>query len=234
MFNLKFSTHQTSSCFDRLFNTISDWYEQDRFSIAIAALVSTLAVDVQAELLGQLSLSDLSILLTPKRWFEDEKVDSGISELLFLSFSLLVPNSWCGYLFLGLKNIFVEMVSELIVSDLWQNPDVELEKSMCLDSLKFLLFFPSEGYRGDISLNECSAVSVELLVPLIVLKISWEQVLTQNTGRQIRKDFPTKQISQTFMSSCTVALGNRHLPDLSCRENRLFREGISSNAKLPF
>ena len=28
LFNLKFSTHQRSSCFDKLFNTISAWYEQ--------------------------------------------------------------------------------------------------------------------------------------------------------------------------------------------------------------
>ena len=47
--------------------------------------------------------SDLSILLIPKQWLEGEKRDSDFSKLPFLSFSLLVPKSWCGYLFLGLK-----------------------------------------------------------------------------------------------------------------------------------
>ena len=73
-----------------------------------------------------------------------------------------------------------------------------------------------------------------ILVPLIVLKISWGQALIQNKGRETRKDFPIKKISQTFLSSCIVALRNRHLSDLSCRKNRFFREGISSNANLPF
>ena len=59
------------------------------------------------------------------------------------------------------------------------------------------MFFPSAEYCGEISLEECSAASVKLLVPLIVLKISWEQALIQNKGREARKDFPTKQISQT-------------------------------------
>ena len=31
LFNLKFSTHQSSYCFDRLFNAISVWYEQPWF-----------------------------------------------------------------------------------------------------------------------------------------------------------------------------------------------------------
>ena len=35
LFNLKFSNHQRSSCFDRLFNTISGWYEQAWFSDCI-------------------------------------------------------------------------------------------------------------------------------------------------------------------------------------------------------
>ena len=69
-------------------------------------------------------------------------------------------------------------------------------KSVCFGALKFPLFFPSEEQRRDISLDKCSATSVELLVPLIVLKISWEQVLIQNKGRETRKDFSTKQISQ--------------------------------------
>ena len=94
------------------------------------------------------------------------------------------------------------------------------------------MFFPSEEYHRDISLDQRSAASVELLVPLTVLKISWGQALTQNKGRENRKDFPTKQISQTFLSSCTVAL--RHLSDLSCRENCFPREGVSNNANLPF
>ena len=55
---------------------------------------------------------------------------------------------------------------------------------LCL--LKFLLLFQSEEYRQDISLEE------ELLVSLIVLKISREQTLIQNKGRESREDFPTK------------------------------------------
>ena len=81
--------------------------------IVFVVVVNTLAVDEQAELLGQLRTSDLSILLIPKRWFESEKEDSGIS-----CFPLLVPKSWCGYLFLDLKRLFVAMVSELIFSAL--------------------------------------------------------------------------------------------------------------------
>ena len=57
---------------------------------------------------------------------------------------------------------------------------------MCLCLLKFLLLFQSEEYRQDISLEE------ELLVPLIVLKISREQALIQNKDRESREDFPTK------------------------------------------
>ena len=86
--------------------------------IIFVVAVNTLAVDKLAELLGQLKTLDLSILLIPKHWFEGEKGDSGISKLPFLSIPLLVPKSWCGYLFLGLKTLFVVMVSELIFSDL--------------------------------------------------------------------------------------------------------------------
>ena len=93
------------------------------------------------------------------------------------------------------------------------------------------MFFSSEEYRRDISLEECSAASVELLVPL---KILWEQALIQNKGRETRIDFPTKQISQTFLNSCTVAVRNRHLSHLFCRENRFSLESISSNANFPF
>ena len=42
-------------------------------------------------------------------------------------------------------------------------PDAEVEKSMCFSSLNLVLFFPSEEYRRDISLDKCSAASVELL-----------------------------------------------------------------------
>ena len=92
----------------------------DRLGLVIifVVAVNTLAVDKLAELLGQLKTLDLSILLILKHWFEGEKGDSGISKLPFLSIPLLVPNSWCGYLFLGLKTPFVVMVSELIFSDL--------------------------------------------------------------------------------------------------------------------
>ena len=108
LLNVKFSTHQKSSCFDRLslpgMNRLG-------LVIVVVVVVNNLAVDRQAEQLGQLSSSDLSIWLTPKQWFEGEKGDSGILKLPFLSFPLLVPNSWRGYL-------FVAMVSELIFSDL--------------------------------------------------------------------------------------------------------------------
>ena len=86
--------------------------------IVFVVVVNTLFVDEQADLLGQLKTSDLSIVLILKQWFEGEKGDSGVSKLPFLSFPLLVPKSCCGYLFLGLKTLFVVMVSELIFSDL--------------------------------------------------------------------------------------------------------------------
>ena len=96
------------------------------------------------------------------------------------------------------------------------------------------MFFRSEEYHRDISLDECSTASMELLIPLIVLKISWEQALIRNKGSETRKDFLTKQTSQTFPGLCTAALRNTDLSELSCRENCFPREGISSNAKLPF
>ena len=86
--------------------------------IIFVVAVNTLAVDKLAELLGQWRTSDLSILLIPKQWFEGEKRDSDISKLPYSSFPLLVPKSWCVYLFLCLKTLFVVTVSELIFSDL--------------------------------------------------------------------------------------------------------------------
>ena len=82
--------------------------------IVFVVVVNTLAVDDQAELLGQLRTSDLSILFIPKQWFEGEEGDSGISKLSFVYFPLFVPKSWHGYLFLDLKTLFVVMVSKLI------------------------------------------------------------------------------------------------------------------------
>ena len=79
--------------------------------IVFVFVVNNLAVDEQAELFRPLRTSDLSILLIPKQWFEGEKEDSGISKLPFLSFLLLVPKLWCGYLFLGLKTLFVVVIS---------------------------------------------------------------------------------------------------------------------------
>ena len=76
LFNLKFSTHQRSCCFDKLFNTISASYEQAWFSdcisiekkvIVFVVVVNSLAVDELAELLGQLRTSDLSMFLSPKQ-----------------------------------------------------------------------------------------------------------------------------------------------------------------------
>ena len=69
--------------------------------IVFVFVVNNLAVDEQAELFRPLRTSDLSILLIPKQWFEGEKGDSG-------------HKTWCGYLFQGLKTLFVMMVSELI------------------------------------------------------------------------------------------------------------------------
>ena len=105
---LNFSNPQKGSCFDRL-SLLG--MNRHGLVIVVVVVVNTLAVDGQAEQLGQLSSSDLSIWLTPKQWFEGEKGDSGILKLPFLSFPLIVPNSWRGYL-------FVVMVSELIFSDL--------------------------------------------------------------------------------------------------------------------
>ena len=237
LFNLKFSNHQRSSCFDRLFNTISGCYEQAWFSDCICCCYKCLSCRQYLNLDAWTAEDIRPINFVNSKtvvWGWERRFYSDISKLSFLSFPLLVPKSWCGYLFLGLKTLFVVMVSELIFLDLWQNPDVEGEKPICLGSLKLPLFFPSEEYRQDISLDECSVASVELLVPLIVFKISREQALIQNKGRETSKDFSTKEISQTFLSSRTVALRNRHLSELSCRENRFSREGISSNANLPF
>ena len=50
LFSLKFYTHQRCSCFGRLFN--SDFF---------AIVVNTFAVDEQAKLFGQLTISELSI-----------------------------------------------------------------------------------------------------------------------------------------------------------------------------
>ena len=86
--------------------------------IVFVVVVNALFVDEQADLLGQLRTSDLSIVLILKQWFEGEKGESVVSKLPFLSFPLLVPKSCCGYLFLGLKTLFVVIVSELIFSDL--------------------------------------------------------------------------------------------------------------------
>ena len=77
----------------------------------------------------------------------------------------------------------------MIFSYLWQNPDAEAGKSIFLCSLKFsLTSIPSEDHLRDISLNKCSTVLTELLVPLILLKISWEQVLIQKQGFGNEKD----------------------------------------------
>ena len=93
------------------------------------------------------------ILLIPKQWFQVEEGDSDISKLPFSSFPLLEVKSWHGHLFLGLKTPFSGMVSEISFSDLWQNSDVETEKSMCHRSLKFFLM--SQEYHRVISLDEC-------------------------------------------------------------------------------
>ena len=103
------------------------------------------------------------------------------------------------------------MVSELTFSDLLQNPDVEAEKSIFLCSLKFPpMLFPSEEYLRDISPGECSAASIELLVPLMVLKIFWEQSLIQNKHRETRKDFIdqanyTPDILNNFLTPLTFS-----------------------------
>ena len=69
-------------------------------------VVNALAVEELAELLGQLRTSDLSILLIPTQWFNSEKGDSNITKLSFSSFPLLLPKSWCDYLFLCLNLYF--------------------------------------------------------------------------------------------------------------------------------
>ena len=59
----------------------------------VFVIVNTLAVDKQAELLRQFRMSDVSILLTPKQWFEGEKRYSDISKLPFSSFSVEAEKS---------------------------------------------------------------------------------------------------------------------------------------------
>ena len=104
--------------------------------------LNTLAVDELEELLGQLTRSDLSIPLNLKQWLYSEKGDSDISKLPVPSFAPLVT--------------FAGTVLQLIFSYFWQNPDVEVEKSTCVCSLKFTLTsFPSEKYSQDMFLDEC-------------------------------------------------------------------------------
>ena len=67
--------------------------------IVFVVVVNTLAADELAKLLRQLRTSDLSILLILKQWFEVKKGNSNISKLPFPLFFLLVPKSWCWYLF---------------------------------------------------------------------------------------------------------------------------------------
>ena len=62
-------------------------------------------------------------------------------------------------------------------------------KNICLCLLKFpLTSFPSEEYRQDILVDERLIVSIELLVPSIDFKISWEQALIQSKSIETRKD----------------------------------------------
>ena len=77
--------------------------------------------------------------------------------------------------------------------------------NQCISAIRGISF-PSEEYRRDISLDECATPTIKLLVPLIVLKISWEQTLIQNKGSETRKDTQIFLSLQTFLSSCTVAL----------------------------
>ena len=66
--------------------------------------------------------------------------------------------------------------------------------------------FQSEEYRRNISLDRCSTASIELFVPLIVLKISQEQALIKNKDRETRKYFPTKQISQEKIDHLIIVI----------------------------
>ena len=66
--------------------------------------------------------------------------------------------------------------------------------------------FQSEEYRRNMSLDRCSTASVELFVPLIVLKISQVQALIKNKGRETRKYFPTKQISQEKIDHLIIVI----------------------------
>ena len=109
LFNLKFSTQQRSSCFDRLILYLPCINKPDLVVIFVVP-VNILAVDELAELRGQLRTSDLSILLIPKQWFESQKGDYDISKLPVPSFFLLVPKSWFRYLVLDLKILFAWMI----------------------------------------------------------------------------------------------------------------------------
>ena len=86
--------------------------------IFVVVVGNTLGVDKVAELLGHMRTPDLSTLLFPKQWFQGEKGDSDFSRLPFPSFPLLLPKPWRGYLYLGLKVLFAQTVSELTFSDL--------------------------------------------------------------------------------------------------------------------
>ena len=88
---------------------------------------------------------------------------------------------------------------------------------MCLDSLKIpLIFFPSAEYCGEISLEECSAASVELLVPLIVLKISWEQALIQiKVEKLVKISRPSKSHKLDFL--CKIDLKDAYFSKVSFR-----------------
>ena len=228
-FNPKFSTHQRSSCFDRLFNTDSDWYEQACFSDCICCCCKCLSCRRDGWAAWRAADIRPINFVNSETVIEGEKGDFDISKLPFSSFAWLVPKSWCGCLFLGLKTLFAGMVSKLIfkIYDKTLMLSRKINVSQLISSNILPIRRISSRYITRRMFNRFNRA----IATLIALKISREQALIQNKGRETLKDFPTKQISQTFLRSSTAALGNR---DLSCRENLFRWEGISSNANLPF
>ena len=175
VFNLIFSTHQRSSSF---FNTISAWYEQAWFSNCICCCCCK-----------YFSCRPISFVNSETVVWEWERsvwhfkitfsIFSSVSVKVIVQVSIFRPKnsiSWDGF-----RTAFFRFMTK---------PSF---------SLKFPLCFASEEYRQVISLDECSTASTELLIPSMVLEISWEQALNQKKVRETRKDFQT---NLSFWDAC--------------------------------
>ena len=145
--------------------------------IIFADVVNNVAVGELAELFGQLRTSSLSILLIPNQWFEGEKGDSDISKLPCPSFALLLPKSWCGIYFRpkssicwdGVRTNFFRFMAKPTCWGRKVNVSLLIKISFNVFSIRRIC--------QNMSLDDCSITSIQLLVSLIVLKIPWEQAL---------------------------------------------------------